>query len=113
MQTNSHAPDIGTSQSVNRGQNQALGVAANPARVPWESGMPIVTAADEAEWQAWRKTRILEAQRKRRKTYRRIDYYPSEKAQSVIDARTRPFVGGDYSSVIDALVLAGARNSGV
>lgn len=74
----------------------------------WEPGLPVITASDEAEWRVWRKARKLEQQRERRRDYRRIDYYPSKDAQAVIDARTRPFVDGDYSSVIDRLVLAGA-----
>lgn len=59
-----------------------------------------------ADWQAWRKARKLEQQRGRRAGLRRIDYYPSKAAQAVIDARCGPFAGGDYSGVIDALVLA-------
>ncbi|MHB8447378.1 MAG: hypothetical protein ACYC9P_05575 [Rudaea sp.] len=76
--------------------------------MPWVPGQPIVTAADNADWQAWCKANKLQAQRDRRRMYRRIDYYPSEEAQEVIDARTCRNVGGDYSSIIDALVLAGA-----
>jgi len=41
---------------------------------------------------------------------RRIDYYPGEDAQAAIDARTCQVTGGDYSSIIDALVLAGAEH---
>lgn len=63
----------------------------------------------EAEHRAWMKARKLEQQRQRREKYRRIDYYPSEEAQVVIDARTGRSVGTDYSSVIDALVLAGSK----
>jgi hypothetical protein len=74
----------------------------------WQPGQPVVTATDLAEWRASKRTRKLADQRERRKHYRRIDYYPGEDAQRIIDARTFPAAGGDYSSVIDALVLAGA-----
>jgi hypothetical protein len=74
----------------------------------WQPGLPIVTASDQDDWQAWRKARKLAQQRERRRMYLRIDYYPSKAAQVVIDARTGCFVGGDYSGVIDSLVLAGA-----
>ena len=65
--------------------------------------------ADHAEWRAWRKASRLQAQRERRLQYRRIDYYPSEDALGVIERRTHRSVGGDYSSIIDALVIAGGR----
>jgi hypothetical protein len=71
----------------------------------WSPGLPVVTAADHAEWQTWRKTRKLEQQRQRRKRYPRIDYTPSEAAREAILARTFRQVGGDQSSVIDRLVL--------
>ncbi|HEX7128731.1 MAG TPA: hypothetical protein VF217_01530 [Rhodanobacteraceae bacterium] len=74
----------------------------------WTPGQPVATAADVADWQAWRKARKLEQQRERRASLRRIDYHPGAEAQAVIDARCGPFAGGDYSAVIDALVLAGA-----
>ena len=74
----------------------------------WQPGQPVVTAADVAEWQAWKRTRKIEGQRWRRQHYRRIDYYPGKDAQAIIDSRTGHYAGGDYSSVIDALVLAGA-----
>ncbi|MEO8804128.1 MAG: hypothetical protein ABI304_01970 [Rudaea sp.] len=75
----------------------------------WQPGQPIATISDVTEWQAWKKSSRLEAQRSRRKRYRRIDYYPSKRAQALIDSRTGHFAGGDYSTVIDALVLAGAE----
>lgn len=71
----------------------------------WQPGQPVATASDHAEWHAWRKARKLEQQRDRRNIYPRIDYYPSKAALAVIHARTGRFAGGDYSSVIDALVL--------
>ena len=73
----------------------------------WQCGGPVVTVADHDEWRAWRKASKLQAQRERRLRYRRIDYYPSEEAQALIDAViVRGY--GNYSSAIDALVLAGA-----
>lgn len=74
----------------------------------WQPGQPAVIAADVADWQAWKRTRKIEGQRYRRQHVRRIDYQPGKDAQAIIDARTHRRVGGDYSSVIDALVLAGA-----
>ena len=74
----------------------------------WQPGRPVVTASDNGEWQAWCKVSQLQAQRERRLRYRRIDYYPSEEAQAVIDSRTGRRGCGDYSSVIDALVIVGA-----
>ena len=86
----------------------------------WQPGRPVVTASDNDEWQAWCKVSKLQAQRERRLRYRRIDYYPSEEAQAVIDyypseeaqavidSRTGRRGCGDYSSVIDALVIVGA-----
>ena len=73
----------------------------------WQPGRPVVTASDNGEWQAWCKVSKLQAQRERRLRYRRIDYYPSEEAQALIDAViVRGY--GNYSSAIDALVIAGA-----
>lgn len=69
----------------------------------WQPGQPVTTAGDHADWQAWRKARKLDQQRRRRAMYPRIDYYPSDEALRIIGARR-----GDYSSVIDALVLVGA-----
>lgn len=74
----------------------------------WQPGLPILTATDDAEWRAWRKARKLQQQRDRRRMYPRIDYYPSKASQAAIGARVGGFVGSDYSSVIDALVLGGA-----
>ena len=69
----------------------------------WQPGVPVLTASDHAEWQVWRKARKLEQQRERRNMYPRIDYYPSDKALRIIGAQR-----GDYSSVIDELVLIAA-----
>lgn len=68
----------------------------------WQPGQPILSASDDADWQAWRKARKLEQQRERRAMYARIDYYPSDEALRIIRAQR-----GDYSSAIDALVLIG------
>jgi len=57
-----------------------------------------------------RKISTLAAQRDR---LRRIDYYPSDKAATMIDTHIRPFAGGDYSSVISRIVEAWSANSGI
>lgn len=72
----------------------------------WQPGQPLLSEADHHQWQIWRKQQILEAQRHRRATLRRIDYYPSPEAAKVIDGLTGRYAGRDYSSVIDRLVLA-------
>ncbi len=72
----------------------------------WQPGRPVLTEADRQQWQAWRKRSMLEAQRHRRGTLRRIDYYPSPEAATVIDRLSGRSAGSDYSSVIDRLVLA-------
>ena len=61
------------------------------------------------EWNLWRKQRILEQQRDRRKSNRRIDYYPSEEAAAVIDRLCSNRTGGDYSRVINRLVMMASR----
>jgi hypothetical protein len=43
-------------------------------RAPQQPGRPLIAAQDHTEWRIWRRTRILEQQRKRRKQMRRIDY---------------------------------------
>lgn len=72
----------------------------------WQPGLPVVTATDVAEWQAWKKASILDAQRKRRQQYRRIDYYPSDEAceaiQRALDADPRR----TYAAIIDAALSA-------
>jgi len=74
----------------------------------WQPGQPILSASDDADWQAWRKARKLEQQRDRRQRHPRIDYTPSNAAREAIRARTFHCVGGDQSSVIDQLVLRAA-----
>lgn len=73
----------------------------------WEPGQPVISADDFAQWEEWKRTRKREGQRKRRKVYRRIDYYPSTEALRVIERRTHPHVTGTYSAIIDTLVFAG------
>ena len=52
-----------------------------------------------------RRSRIAARQRARRAKLRRIDYYPSEAAISVIDCQYRMgVIGGDTSSVINGIV---------
>ena len=74
----------------------------------WQPGQPVMTATDEVEWEAWKRARKLEQQRERRKAHPRIDYYPSKEARAVIESLAHRHVGGDYSSVIDSLVLVAA-----
>jgi len=74
----------------------------------WQPGQPILSASDDAEWRAWRKARKLEQQRERRRRYPRIDYYPSGAARAVIMANAGNHPGGDFSTVIDRLILSGA-----
>ena len=76
----------------------------------WKPGTAIAAVSDLAEWHSWRKARKLEQQRQRRRKFPRIDYYPSKEALTLIRERTHGRVGGDHSSVIDALVLAAFRN---
>lgn len=77
----------------------------------WQPGQPVQTASDHADWQAWRKARKLEQQRERRRRHGRIDYYPSEAARAAINANLAPRVGGDFSSVIDRLILQSGAGS--
>lgn len=74
----------------------------------WQSGQPILSASDDADWWAWRKARKLEQQRERRRRYPRIDYYPGKNALAVIMANAESRSGCDYSTVIDRLILAAA-----
>src|SRR5690348_10425816 len=60
-------------------------------RAAWQPGQPVVTSKDHANWQAWRRARILERQRWRWSRMQRIDYYLSKEAAAAIDSlRTRP-----------------------
>jgi hypothetical protein len=77
----------------------------------WQPGRPVSTPDDHRAWRDWCRTRKREAQRQRRATCRRIDYYPSANSLAVIEQRTHRFAGGDYSTVIDALVIAGVGSN--
>ena len=82
-------------------------------RAAWQPGQAVVTAQDHVEWQAWRRARILEGQRWRRKQMRRIDYYPSKEAAAVIDRLRTQRVGGDASSILNRIVAEWANVSGI
>ena len=77
----------------------------------WRPGLPVASASDDADWQAWCKARKLEQQRQRRQRYPRIDYYPGKQARAIIMANTGNHPGGDYSTVIDRLILSGLSES--
>ena len=62
--------------------------------IPWQPGMPVVTEQDRADWQDWRRERILHPQRERRRSLRRID----------IDGIRINRPGGDASSIIDRII---------
>jgi hypothetical protein len=70
----------------------------------WAPGLPVVTAADVAEWKTWRTERKRQQQRDRRARYPRIDYYPDKETDALIRSLSGPFVGGDFSSVINRIV---------
>lgn len=58
------------------------------------------------EWQASRLARIREGQRWHRQRKRRIDYQDvSDEAAAIIDGQCGPFAGGDYSSVLNRIVV--------
>src|SRR5215471_5460378 len=63
-------------------------------RTGWRPGLPVVTEQDHAEWQTWRRNRVLELQRARRRSLRRLDYYPSKAVAAVIDGLRMPRAGG-------------------
>lgn len=72
----------------------------------WQPGQSTPHLSDLAMRQERRNTRILELQRSRRKGTKRIDYYPSADALEAIKPHLSNRKGGDYSSVINALLLA-------
>jgi hypothetical protein len=75
----------------------------------WLPGTPIVSEQDHLEWDAWRRERILTAQRHRRSRLRRIDYADvSAEAAAVIDA-LRTGTGSDVSSILNTIILRWAR----
>jgi hypothetical protein len=86
-----------------------------PSRSPgaWQPGRPIRTEQDEAEWRAWRRERILIAQRDRRAGMRRIDYYASPEADAIIDQLRTHRAGGDASSILNRIVNEWAARSGI
>ena len=55
-----------------------------------------------------RQARKRALQRQRRQGVKRIDYQPSTHVLTLITLELRPYVGGDYSSVIDRLILKAA-----
>lgn len=84
-----------------------------PNRTRWCPGLPIRSEQDEAEWQAWRRERILQLQRERRASLRRIDYYPSPAASEIIDRLRTHVAGGDASSILNRIVAEWAGASGI
>jgi len=80
---------------------------------PWQPGLPVVTEQDQAQWQVWRRERKLEQQRERRRTERRIDYYPSKEAAAIVDPLRRPYAGGDLSSILNRIITDWAEASGI
>lgn len=70
----------------------------------WTPGKPVITAADQAEWLAWRSERKRQQQRDRRARLRRFDYHASPDTAAVLEHFWRPHPGGDFSSVIDRIV---------
>ena len=70
----------------------------------WKPGRPVLTAQDHLEWRAWRTDRKRQQQRDRRARYPRIDYYPDNDTDALIRSLSGPFVGGDFSSVINRIV---------
>jgi hypothetical protein len=67
------------------------------SRPAWQPGMPVLTEKDHAEWQVWRRERILELQRDRCSRLRRIDYYPSQAAAAVVDSMRARCARGEAS----------------
>ena len=78
-------------------------IAALTPATTWRPGLPVVTAQDHEEWQAWKRDRALTLQRQRRERLRRIDYYPSDCAAAIIDRLTVQW-GGSAGSTLDKIV---------
>jgi hypothetical protein len=70
----------------------------------WKPGQPVLTEHDRLAWQEWRRESKREAQRIRRALNPRIDYYPDTEADALIRSMVGPFVGCDYSTVINRIV---------
>jgi hypothetical protein len=79
----------------------------------WQPGTPIRTEQDRTDWHKWRRERILNAQRDRRASMRRIDYYASPEADAIINRLRRNNAGGDASSIIDRIIGEWAAGCGV
>jgi hypothetical protein len=77
----------------------------------WRPGQRVITEQDHLDWAAWRKNRKREQQRQRRARYRRIDYYPSDEAEAIIDKLVKPRAGHDLSSVINRIVTEWADDA--
>jgi hypothetical protein len=77
------------------------------------TGQSVLTEQDHTQWQAWRRARILEGLRWRRKRMWSIDYYRSEEAAAVIDRFRRRHAGGDASSILNRIVAEWANASGI
>lgn len=92
---------------------QSEPAAAKESLMTWQPGLPVVTVQDEADWQVWRRARILEQQRARRRRYRRIDYYPSDAADEIIDNLRTRREGGDASSILNRIITEWAEASGI
>src|SRR5713101_7225328 len=72
----------------------------------WQPGTPIISEQDRLEWEAWRRERILTAQRSRRVRLRRIDYADvAPEAAAVIDGLRTRSTGGDISSILNKIVV--------
>lgn len=85
----------------------------DPGRSPWQPGVPVVTEQDLAEWDKYRRERILAQQRERRRSMRRIDYYPSDAATEIIDRFRGRTAGRDASSILNRIVAEWAAASGI
>jgi len=71
----------------------------------WQTGQPVVTENDHAEWQIWRKERALELQRRRRRSLWRIDYYPDRKAARILAAEAqRRGSPVNYHEILDCII---------
>jgi hypothetical protein len=82
-------------------------------RIPWRPGAPVLTEQDLAEWDKYRRERILAQQRERRRSMRRIDYYPSDAAAEIIDRFRGRTAGQDASSILNRIVAEWAAASGI
>jgi hypothetical protein len=54
--------------------------------------------------EAERKQRVLELQRRRRRSKRRLDYYADDAALAIINGLRTRSVGGDASSILNRIV---------